>query len=274
MKELRGRNALLTGAGGGLGNYIAPALAAEGVNLALTDVVPVGDLVERLRAAGVAAESLPADLTDTAGLAMLVRHAEETIGPIDILVNNAGVEFVGPFIEQTRQQLELITSVNLLALMELTRVTLPGMLQRGRGHVVNVASMAGRVPTPYFHTYNATKHGVVGFTHSVRGELAGTPVSISAVCPGFISHVGMLGRVEDQVEIPSSLGTLPPEKVGEAVVRAIREDVPEVIVNKRPVRPIVAFASVFPGAMQKLAARVGITDAARDFAEAERPGPN
>ena len=65
-------------------------------------------------------------------------------------------------------------------------------------------------PTPYFHTYNATKHGVVGFSHSLRGELADSPVSISVICPGFISGVGMLGRIEDQVDVPASLGTLPP----------------------------------------------------------------
>ncbi|MDX6584095.1 MAG: hypothetical protein QOI10_3279 [Solirubrobacterales bacterium] len=262
-------NALLTGAAGGLGGYIAAALAAEGVNLALSDLAEPEDLVGRVRAQGVSAEALAADLTDTAGLEMLVRHAEQAVGPIDILVNNAGLEFMGPFTGQTRQQLEQITAVNLLALMELTRIVLPGMLKRGRGHVVNIASLAGKVPAPYFHTYNATKHGVVGFTHSLRGELAETPVSISAICPGFISRVGMLGRIEHMVEVPSSLGTMPPEKVGEAVVRAIREDVPEAIVSKRPVRPLIAFASVFPGAMQRVTRRMGVADAALEFAEAE-----
>ncbi len=82
----------------------------------------------------------------------------------------------------------------------------------------------------------------------------------------------MLGRIED-LEIPSALGVLPPERVGEAVVRAIQEDVPEVIVNRRPVRPLIAFASIFPGAMQRLSRRAGLADAARTFAEAERP-PN
>jgi short-subunit dehydrogenase len=115
---------------------------------------------------------------------------------------------------------------------------------------------------------------VVGFTHSMRGELAPTPVSISAICPGFISEVGMLGRIEDQVEVPPALGTLPPGRVGEAVVRAIRDDVPEVIVNKRPVRPLVAFASVFPGAMQRLARRIGTAETGLEFGNARKPsGP-
>ncbi len=274
MQQLHGRNALITGAGGGLGRYIATALADQGVNLALSDLAApsLEPLLATVRGRGVAAEPVAADLTATAELGALVDAAEGATGPLDILVNNAGLEFIGPYTDQTLAQLEAIVSVNLLALMELTRLVLPGMLERGHGHVVNMASLAGKVPTPYFHTYNATKHGVVGFTHSLRGELADSPVSVSVICPGFISEVGMLGRIEDQVDIPAALGTLPPEKVGEAVVRAIRDDVPEVIVNRRPVRPIVALAATFPGAAQKLVRRSGGLDSARQFAEAERPG--
>jgi 3-oxoacyl-[acyl-carrier protein] reductase len=136
--KLRGTSALLTGAAGGLGHYIARALAAEGVNLALNDLpsASVDDLVEELRPRGVTVESLPADLTDTAGLETLARHAEEAIGPLDILVNNAGIEYGGGFGHQTREELETIAAVNLLAPMELTRVVLPGMLERRRGQIV------------------------------------------------------------------------------------------------------------------------------------------
>jgi short-subunit dehydrogenase len=271
VKQLQGRNALITGGGGGLGQFIARSLAAEGVNLVLSDIAstPLDDRLAETRAAGVQASAVPADLTDTAALEDLIAAAAAAHGPLDILVNNAGLEFVGPYTSQTRAQLEVIVSVNLLAVLELTRLVLPGMLERGRGHVVNIASLAGKVPAPYFHTYNATKHGVVGFTHAIRAELADTPVSASAICPGFINRVGMLGRIEDRVNIPSALGTLPPERVGEAVVRAIREDVPEVIVNKRPARPLIALAAAFPGAAQKLSRRVAGSDYAREMAKAE-----
>jgi NAD(P)-dependent dehydrogenase (short-subunit alcohol dehydrogenase family) len=99
MEQLRGRNALLTGAAGGLGGYIAPALAREGVNLVLSDLpsASVEDRLEATRALGVGAEAVPFDLTDTARLESLLHDAEGAIGPIDILVNNAGLEFVGPF---------------------------------------------------------------------------------------------------------------------------------------------------------------------------------
>lgn len=272
MEQLHGRRALITGAAGGLGAYIARALAAQGVDLALSDLpgAPLGELAAEL-SPRVAVATVPADLTRTDELESLLLAAEAELGPPDILVNNAGLEFVGPFTEQTRSQLEAIVSVNLLALMELTRLALPGMLERGRGHIVNLGSLAGKIPTPYFHTYNATKHAVVGFSHSLRSELADRPVSVSVICPGFISAVGMLGRIEDQVDVPAALGTLPPGRVGEAVVTAIREDRAEVIVNRRPVRPLAALAAAYPEVAQKLVRRAGGQETARQFAAAERP---
>jgi len=247
--ELRGMNALLTGAAGGLGHYIARALAAEGVNLALNDLrsAPVDDLLDELRPRGVTVESLPADLTNTAGLETLVRHAEEAVGPLDILVNNAGIEFGGAFGRQTRQELEQITAVNLVAVMELTRVVLPGMLERRRGQIVNIASIAGKGGFQYLASYSATKHGVVGFTHSLRAEYAGSGVGFSAICPIFISRVGMYGRIEaDSPEPPGPLRPLPPGEVGAAVVDAIRNDRAEVLISRRPKWLLPAISALSP----------------------------
>jgi short-subunit dehydrogenase len=268
VKDLRGTTALVTGAGGGLGPYIARALADEGVDLALSDLpaVDLSDLVAELKARGVRVESVPADLTDTPGIETFARHAEEAMGPIDILVNNAGIELVGAYTAHSREELEAITSLNLLAPMELIRVLIPGMTERGRGHVVNIASIAGKVPLSYFSTYNATKFGLVGLTNSLRFEYGDGPVGFSVVCPGFIHSVGMLGRVEDQVEIPAALGTMPPEAVGAAVVKAITEDKAEVMVTKRPIRPIVALASVAPQAAIRLSERIRASEMSRKYA--------
>ncbi len=153
--------------------------------------------------------------------------------------------------------------VNLLAVMDLTRIVLPGMLERQRGHIVNIASLAGKIPTPGLASYSATKHGVVGFTHALRAENVGEPVGFSAICPGFVSRVGMYGRIEHLAPAPRVLGTVPPESVGAAVVRAIRQNLPEVIVNKRPVRPLILLNAVAP----RLAARVGRARPIREFAE-------
>jgi short-subunit dehydrogenase len=266
VDELHGRNALVTGAGGGLGGYIARALAAEGMNLALTDLpgASVDGLAAELRSRGIEVKHAPADLSDADERQRLATWAGEALGPLDVLVNNAGLEFGGSFLRQTEEELESIVAVNLLAVMDLTRLMLPGMLERGRGHIVNMASVAGKVPPPYLAAYAGTKHGVVGFTHALRVENGGgRPVGFSAICPGFVSRVGMFGRMEHLVSAPRMLGTVPPEAVGDAVVRAIRRDLPEVIVNKTPVRPLVLLNAAAP----RLASRVGRARPMQEFFE-------
>lgn len=246
---LRGANALLTGAAGGLGQYIARALADEGVNLAVSDLdsVQLEPLVEELRGRGVRAEAVAADLTDSDQRQRLIGDADEAIGPLDLLVNNAGIEHAGSFTNNSREEIETIVTVNLTALMDLTWLVLPGMLERRRGHVVNLASMAGKMPALYLATYGATKHGVVGFTHALRAEYVNQPVSFSAICPIFISSVGMYGRHEHKHgEPPPGLRAAPPEMVGDAVVEAVREDRAEVIVNRGPIRPLIALYAVAP----------------------------
>ncbi|HYQ13836.1 MAG TPA: SDR family NAD(P)-dependent oxidoreductase [Solirubrobacterales bacterium] len=256
MEQLRGRNALVTGAGGGLGAYIARALAGEGVNLAVTDLPgsSVDGLSAELRTRGVQVEHAPADLTDRDERRRLASWAADALGPIDILVNNAGVEFGGPFLDTSPEQLELTVAVNLLAVMDLTRLLLPGMLDRRRGHVVSMASLAGKIPPPQLASYGATKHGVVGFTGALRAELADERVGFSAICPGFVGRVGMFGRLEPYIEGGSvPMGTIPPERVGDAVVRAIREDVGEIVLNRRPVKPLILLNAIAPGAASRLA---------------------
>jgi len=256
VEQLRGRNALVTGAGGGLGAYIARALAGEGVNLAVTDLPgsSVDGLSAELRTRGVQVEHAPADLTDRDERRRLASWAADALGPIDILVNNAGVEFGGPFLDTSPEQLELTVAVNLLAVMDLTRLLLPGMLDWHRGHVVSMASLAGKIPPPQLASYGATKHGVVGFTGALRAELADEPVGFSAICPGFVGRVGMFGRLEPYIEGGSvPMGTIPPERVGDAVVRAIREDVGEIVLNRRPVKPLILLNAIAPGAASRLA---------------------
>ena len=266
MEQLRGRNALITGAAGGLGEYIARSLAAEGVNLVLSDL-PGSELdnrVAHMRDSGVRVESVPADLMAREEAVGLVGRAEATLGPLDVLVNNAGLEFAGPFLERSADEITGLTEVNLVALMLITRSALPGMLERGRGHVVNIASLAGKASFPYLAPYCASKHGVVGFTGSLRAEHGDEPVAFSAICPGFISGVGMFGRLQDRVgEPPGLVRTLPPERVGDAVVKAIREKRPEVIVNPPGARLLILLNTLAP----KTAARFGRAPRLREFAE-------
>jgi short-subunit dehydrogenase len=265
VEQLRGRNALITGAAGGLGGYMARALAAEGVNLVLSDLpgAPLDELIAELQGLGIEVESVPADLMQRDETEGLVARAEDALGPLDILVNNAGLEFSGPFLERTGDEIEGLTRVNLLALMLITRSAMPGMFERGRGHVVNIASLAGKTSFPYLAAYSASKHGVVGFTACLRAEYGEDPVGFSAICPGFVSRAGMFGRIEGRVgEPPGMVRTVPPEAVGEAVVSAIRRKRAEVIVQPGA-RPLILLSVLAP----RTAARIGRTRRFREFAD-------
>jgi len=138
--------------------------------------------------------------------------------------------------------------------MDLTWLALPGMLERRRGHVVNLASLAGKIAPVFLASYAATKHGVVGFTHALRAEYADEPVSFSAICPVFVGQVGMYARVEDQLDQdpPPGLRPVPPERVSDAVLKALREDRAEVIVNRGPIRPLVGLYAVAPHLAMRL----------------------
>jgi short-subunit dehydrogenase len=165
VRDLAGANALVTGASGGIGPYLARALARAGANIAVSGrrIDALEALVAELAGVGVRAESVPADLADPA-------DAEP---PIDVLVNNAGVEFAAAFASQPLEELRATIEINLCAPLLLTRRVLPGMLERGRGHVVFVASLAGKAPTPYEAVYAASKAGLIGLTRSLREDLPG-----------------------------------------------------------------------------------------------------
>lgn len=272
MVELRGARALITGASGGLGQYTARALALEGANLVVSDL-PGSDVeavAERLRGFGIQAHAIPADLTEGAERERLVGEGEEAIGPLDVLVNNAGLEFGGAFTKTTREEVEAIVTVNLIAVMDLTWLVLPGMLERRRGHVVNLASLAGKIAPVFLATYAGTKHGVVGFTHALRAEYAGEPVSFSAICPGFVAEVGMYARVEGKMDRKPPLGLrpVPPELVSDGVLKAIRDDRAEVIVNRGPIRALVGLYSVAPHLALRLLGSRGMRGYAEDYARA------
>jgi short-subunit dehydrogenase len=272
MVELRGARVLVTGAGGGLGGYISRAVGGQGANLAVSDL-PGSEIearAEELGRMGVESHAVPADLTDSAERERLVREAEDAIGPLDVLINNAGLEFGGAFTKTTREEIEAIATVNLIAVMDLTWLVLPGMLERRRGHVVNLASLAGKIPSVFLATYAATKHGVVGFTHSLRAEYADEPVSFSAICPAFVADVGMYARAEQDMdtEPPPGLRPVPPQRVADAVLEALRENRAEVIVSRGPLRPLAVLYWLAPKTTVRLLGNRRTRPYAEDYARA------
>ncbi len=246
MKNLNGRNVILTGASYGIGPHIAKALASEGVNIAL--VARSSDkligVANAISAPGRKVITIPVDITTQEGRETLINRTEAELGPIDILINNAGVHFAGHLHERTQDQLNQIIQTNLTASIMLTRAVLPKMLERGSGHIVQSASLAGKVGMPYMAVYSATKYGLVGFNHALQAELRGTGVRSTAMCWGFISHDGMWDRYKRPVHI--AFGTTSAEQVAQKLVRAIKRDYIEQVVNPIPVHPVLALWALAP----------------------------
>jgi short-subunit dehydrogenase len=269
MKELRGRTALVTGASGGLGTHIARRLVREGMDVAVSGrrEDALEQLASELRKLGVRAAALPADLADLDQVDRLIDSVQAQLGPIDVLVNNAGVESVGAFTSYTREELTSMVDVNLTAPLLLTHRLTPGMLERGSGHVVFIASVAGKVGPAFSEPYAATKAGLIGLTQSLRAEYLQAPVGFSVVCPGFVAGDGMYARMAaDGHRSNRMMGQTSTEKVADAVVRAIREDRLEIIESGAPLRPLLALAQLSPRLVERVAPRFGVTDLFRRVA--------
>jgi short-subunit dehydrogenase len=282
MKKLSGRTALITGASRGIGIHIAKALAARGVNLVLVarNAESLEQAATLLNSSSVKVFTIAADVGHINQLSSLVDEADGLTGGIDILINNAGIDVCVPYDQMTTEDIAQITDVNLIAPMILSKLFLPKMIKRGEGHIVNMASLSGLVGTPYDETYTATKHGLVGFSRSLRITALGEsyPVGISVVCPGFISDTGMWNDVEKDtnLKVPSSIGTSPPEKVTKAVLRAIIKDRLETIVNPTPIRPLLMLQSLIPSIAPWLTKKTGTVELMKKVAYhyLNNPGSN
>jgi short-subunit dehydrogenase len=262
MKDLRGATAIVTGASRGIGVYIARALAEEGASLSLAarSEAELEQVRTEMEALGVTAIATVCDVVSADDRARLIERTESELGPIDILVNNAGIERIRRFESAPESDFTETLAINLEAPILLTRAIVPGMLERRRGHVVNIASGAGKVGVAYGTSYCASKHGLVGFTHALRSEYEREPVGFSVVCPGFVTEAGMYDRWEQQgVHAPRIAGSSTPEKVAAVTVDCIKRDRSEVLVNTPPVRPLVVIGNMFPKLIPTILRRFGYT---------------
>ena len=262
MRDLRGRNALVTGASGGLGRHIARGLAREGMNVAVSGrrEDALGSVVEELRGVGVTAAAVPADLSDPGQIEILAAGVEAALGQVDVLVNNAGIEVTAAFARCSAAELKEVVDVNLTAPMLLTQRVLPGMLARGRGHVVFISSTAGKFGPPFQQSYAAAKAGLVRLTQSLRIEYSSAPVGFSVVCPGFTVGGGMYERMrEDGLESSRLIGETNADAVVAAALDAIRNDRPQLIESGAPIRPLLALAELAPRVPEWLGPRIGLT---------------
>ncbi|HUZ07070.1 MAG TPA: SDR family oxidoreductase [Candidatus Paceibacterota bacterium] len=277
MKIQPGDTVLLTGAPGGLGAFMAHAFADCKVKLALV-AHPGADLhilQKSVEGRGAEAVTIISDLRIAERRKQLVQDVRKRFGKIDILVNNAGVEFTGAYHDLSEENIYDTLKVNLEAPMILSRLVLPEMLERKRGHIVNISSLAGKSGPAFQEPYSATKAGLIAFTSSLRATYRRSGVSASVIVPGFV-EAGIYSKLKSSsgLSAPPLLGTSPPKAVSRAVIRAIEKDIPEIIINPLPVRPLLAFAALFPVLGEKVINQIGTNDFFRRVVEARKRNQN
>jgi uncharacterized protein len=261
--HLNGATALLTGATGGLGRAIARALDAQGARVLLSG--RRADRLEELRAGlGHGAECLPADLAEPGAAAELAGRA----GAVDVLVANAGLPASGRLDGFTPNEIDRALDVNLRAPMQLTRELLPGMLERGRGHLVYVSSLSGKVASTGSSVYSATKFGLRGFAAGLREDLHLSGIGVTVVFPGFVRDAGMFA--DSGARLPSWVGTVTPEQVAEAVLSGVERGRAEVDVAPLSLRAGTLAGSLAPITAARVQRRLGSDRIARAIADRQR----
>ena len=215
-KSLAGKTALVTGSTSGIGLAIARTMAANGANVVINGFGEA-NAIEKERSGiesefGVKCLYNGADMTKGDEIAAMMAEAADTFGMVDILVNNAGIQHVAPVDEFPREKWDAIIAIMLSSAFHTTAAVLPGMRARGWGRIVNIASAHGLTASPYKSAYVAAKHGLVGLTKTVALETAEEPITVNAVCPGYV----LTPLVEKQ--IPATM-----EKYGMDREQVIRE---------------------------------------------------
>lgn len=226
--RLPGAVVVVTGASSGFGELTARRVARAG-----SRVVLAARRLERLEAvageierSGGSATAVACDVGDRDQIHSLHDAVADRFGRCDVLVNNAGIPGGGRFEELSEEQIDRVMTVNALAVMRCTKAFLPMMLDRGRGHVVNMGSLAGRFATPGASVYTASKHAVVAFSHALHHELAERGVLVTAVNPGLSRTGGFAGRGPWPLRVR-------PERVARVIVDAVRRDrAPEIDVPR------------------------------------------
>jgi 3-hydroxybutyrate dehydrogenase len=199
--SLKDKVALVTGSTSGIGLGIAHALAAEGAAIVFNGFGEAAD-IERLRGAtaetyGVPAVYHGADMSKPSEIEAMVAFAEKTLGRVDILVNNAGIQHVAPIEDFPTAAWDRIIAINLSSSFHTIRAALPGMKARDFGRIVNIASVHGLVGSVNKVAYVAAKHGLIGLTKVVALETARTPVTVNAICPGWVLTPMVQKQIDD-----------------------------------------------------------------------------
>jgi short-subunit dehydrogenase len=244
----KGHTALVTGASRGIGTLIAREIANQGGHVVLTgrSATELQAVASELAAAGADVSLIPADLMQPGAAENLVETIERQRGGIDLLVNNAGGDPLREFHTMTIDENLRTLQLNLVAPVALSHAVLGGMLRRGRGHIVNISAMAGRVSFPHTEVYAAAKDGVIGFTRVLRSDYRRRGVSASVLILGAIRDAGQGQRMLDESGMKASGFMAPAESVARAVVKAVKKDRAELVVMPGPGRLMRTIMDYFP----------------------------
>ena len=214
-RSLQGKVVAITGGARGIGKATAKALAGRGAQVAIGDLdKPLAE--EAAAELGTAAVGLELDVTRRDSFADFLDQVSERLGPLDVLVNNAGIMPIGAFVDEDDATAQRMIDINVHGVIYGMKLAIPGMRTRGRGHIVNLASQAGKAGLPGGATYCATKHAVVGLSEAVRAELRDSGIEVSVVMPAVVDTE--LGK-----GLPDTRGLkkLAPEEVADAIVKAL-----------------------------------------------------
>ena len=233
MKELRGRTVLVTGAASGIGREAALAFAREGSVLLLVDIDNSGleDLAGEMGRLGAQCMTYRVDVSNPKQVFDMARRVESDFGGLDILVNNAGVFVWADFVDTTIEDMEWMMGVNLWGPIHTIKAFLPGMIERRRGHIVNVASAGGLVTLFSTTGYCATKFGLVGLGEALLQEVSEHNIAVTTICPGstktpIINHIRVRGLDGEKLEkrIWPVANRYSAKKTGGIIVEAVKRD--------------------------------------------------
>lgn len=270
MDNVRGRTIAITGAARGIGHATAKALLVRGARVVIgdRDVTVLESAVTELSKFGQVT-GYPLDVTDQESFATFLdkARADGSAGHIDVLINNAGVMPVGPFLEQSEQAIRSSIEVNVWGVLTGCRLVLPEMVKRRRGHIINIASMAGMVAVPGQVVYAGTKFAVVGLSTALADEFAPQGVEVTVILPTFTNTELIAGTKATGAQKP-----VQPEDIAAAVVKAL--DKPKTHVSvPAPLRFVgVATSMLGPRGRRWLSKKMGNDRVFLDFDRAARQG--
>ncbi|MBB4661080.1 SDR family oxidoreductase [Conexibacter arvalis] len=252
-RNLAGKVVAITGGARGIGRATAAALARKGAKVAIGDLDR--ELAERTaQELGGGVVALGLDVTDRGSFAAFLEQVEARLGPLDVLVNNAGIMHVGPFVQESEEVATRQVDINLHGVITGSKLALERFLPRRAGHLVNVASTAGKAGVPGGATYSATKHAVVGLTEAIRAEVRGSGVETSIVMPVPVNTQLAAGLQKGR-----GIGLVEPREVAEAIVGALERPRQDVFVP-RAIGRTVRLGALMPRPVYEAVGRLMRTD--------------